>query len=55
MKEYLKLLIIMVTLVSIALLILPEGKMKKTTCIAFSLFIRLLIDTWVVHVFDYCE
>jgi len=45
MKEYLKLLIIMVTLVSIALLILPEGKMKKTTCIAFSFIITLTLLT----------
>ncbi len=43
MKEYLKLLIVMVTLVSVALIILPEGRMKKTTCIAFSFIITLTL------------
>ena len=43
MKEYLKLLIVLVTLVSISLVILPEGKMKKTTCICFSFVICLTL------------
>ncbi len=43
MKEYLKLLIVMVSLVSVALIILPEGRMKKTTCLAFSFVITLTL------------
>lgn len=45
MKEYLKLLIVLVTIVSVVLVVLPEGKMKKTTCICFSFLICLTLLT----------
>lgn len=54
MKEYLKLLIVLVTLVSVAIVILPEGRMKKTTSICFSFLICLnLLMPIKSFAFDY--
>lgn len=43
MKEYLKVIIVLVSFVSLVLIVLPEGRMIKTACICFSFVICLTL------------